>query len=219
MLDFSELVKSVVSRETARSQQITIGPSEVGLCRRKTWYRLRGQERTNETPYRLSAFMGTAIHDAIERELRQQDPDGVEFWPEIACTGIYDGIKITGHVDLYVPAHRLIVDWKTITKSKRSAFPSQSHRYQVHLYAWLLRGAGHEVTHVAIVGLCRDGNEDDVVVHCEPVSDTVLAAAFDWLREAHSDEMPPADQQARRFCARYCQFYDATGQVGCEGQR
>jgi CRISPR/Cas system-associated exonuclease Cas4 (RecB family) len=218
VLDIEALVKAVVSRDTERSQQVDIGPSEVGLCRRKTWYRLRGQEATNAAPYRWSAFMGTAIHTGIEDAIAALDPEGLDLVTEIEVTGVHNGTRIVGHVDLYVPEHALVLDWKTILKSKRRYFPTQSMRYQVHLYAWLLNQAGHEVTHVAVVGMCRDGNEDDFVVHCEPKSHTVLDAAFAWIDEAVGEAMPPADQTPHQFCRRYCQYYDSAGVQGCAGK-
>ena len=44
----------------SRSTQVQIGPSEVGGCRRKVWYRLNDQPETNDNELKLAAIMGTA---------------------------------------------------------------------------------------------------------------------------------------------------------------
>ena len=49
----------------SRSTQVQIGPSEVGGCRRKVWYRLNDQPETNNNELKLAAIMGTAIHAEI----------------------------------------------------------------------------------------------------------------------------------------------------------
>ena len=58
----------------SRSTQVQIGPSEVGGCRRKVWYRLNDQPETNDNELKLAAIMGTAIHAEIERALAD-NPD------------------------------------------------------------------------------------------------------------------------------------------------
>ena len=63
-----KLVKALHNKENsrARSTQVQIGPSELGGCRRKVWYRLNDQPETNDAELKLAAIMGTAIHSAIE---------------------------------------------------------------------------------------------------------------------------------------------------------
>ena len=49
----------------ARSNQTQVGPSELGGCRRKVWYRLNWRDATNDNELKLAAIMGTAIHAEI----------------------------------------------------------------------------------------------------------------------------------------------------------
>ena len=72
MIDPKELlIKALHEKESKRprSKQVQIGPSELGSCRRKVWYKLNNQPETNENELKLSAIMGTAIHGAIEKAL------------------------------------------------------------------------------------------------------------------------------------------------------
>lgn len=212
-MDIKELVKSVAAEKTKRSLQREVGPSEIGLCRRRLWYRLNNHTAVNDVHYNLAAFMGTAIHNAIEEKLRAR---GLQV--EVEVSAEFEGIPLKGHVDCYMPDEGLVIDWKTITKRKRSAFPSTSQRFQVMLYGWMLRESGLRCDEVALVGICRDGNEDDIKVHREPFSMPVVEWALEWLREATGEAMPSADRDAKTFCRAYCQFYDWTGENGCIGR-
>ena len=63
--DPKELLLHVLHSQDAsrdRSTQTEVGPSEIGGCRRKVWYRLNAQPHTNENQSKLAAIMGTAIH-------------------------------------------------------------------------------------------------------------------------------------------------------------
>ncbi len=49
--DPKELLLTVLHAKDAgrdRSKQTQVGPSEIGGCRRKVWYRLQGQPETND---------------------------------------------------------------------------------------------------------------------------------------------------------------------------
>lgn len=215
MLDIEELLVKITHSDNARSFQKEIGPSEIGGCRRRLWYRLRQQPHTNATPYRLSAFMGTAIHKAIESRLKYEQ----DYSTELELQGKYNNTVIKGHLDCYDVKNATVIDWKTITKAKRRKFPTSAQRFQVQLYGWLLQQNNLPCEYVSLVGICRDGNEDDVVIHVEPYSDLIVYTAFAWLDEALNDEMPPADCDARYFCSKYCSYFDASGAVGCQGKR
>jgi hypothetical protein len=189
-----------------RSQQTAIGPSALGGCRRQVWHQMRGDEPCNPNTLRLAAVMGTAIHDRIEQAWLAAYP-GAET--EVEVTAEVDGVPLTGHIDLAEPG--LAVDWKTITKKKTAYFPSEQQRWQVQVYGWMLEQNGRPVETVALVGICRDGNEDDIVVHAEPYDPAVAGEALDWLRALRSTgEAPEPERLADVFCADYCPFYGAS---------
>ena len=193
-----EFVLSLFSdKGSARSLQKAVGPSEIGGCRRRVWSRLVGVQETNPHTLSMAAFMGTAIHTAIEK---------VEVE--------HDGIR--GHVDCYDKQEGEVIDWKTITKRKSSSFPSGQQRTQVHIYGYLLQANGHAVDTVTLVGIPRDGNELDVVIHSEPYSDQIAIDGIAWLREIQENlDVIPGPERPVRFCRDYCPYYDGTGDVGC----
>lgn len=209
-----EFVLSLFSdKGSARSMQKAVGPSEIGGCRRRIWSRLVGAQETNPDTLSMAAFMGTAIHTAIEKKMkRKDDPFDPRFLLELEVE--HDGIR--GHVDCYDKREREVIDWKTITKRKSSSFPSAQQRTQVNIYGYLLEANGHPVDTVTLVGIPRDGNELDVVIHSEPYSRQIAWDGISWLHgiENHLDVIPEPEMP-KRFCRDYCQFYDATGDIGC----
>ena len=85
--DPKELLLHVLHAQDAgrdRSTQTEVGPSEIGGCRRKVWYRLNAQPHTNENQSKLAAIMGTAIHTAIEEAIGAIDPEGKDYLVETA---------------------------------------------------------------------------------------------------------------------------------------
>ncbi len=100
MTDAKELLINVLRAKDAsrsRSVQTQVGPSELGGCRRKVWYRLNAQPETNENELKLAAIMGTAIHAAIEEAIGAIDPKGEKYVVEAAGTiNIFSIIKING---------------------------------------------------------------------------------------------------------------------------
>ena len=129
--ELKELLTSVLHQKDAtrsRSKQTQIGPSELGGCRRKVWYRLNDQPETNDNELKLAAVMGTAIHAAIEEALQHADPTGLKYVVEQEVEA--DGMK--AHIDLWVPELGAVVDWKTSKVRNLAYFPSMQQRWQGH---------------------------------------------------------------------------------------
>ena len=193
----------------SRSTQVQIGPSEVGGCRRKVWYRLNGQPETNENQLKLAAIMGTAIHAEIEKALSGNDQLMIESEVE------YNGMK--AHVDLFVPSTGDVIDWKTSKIRNLSYFPSTQQRWQVQLYGYLLSKNGYVVNRVSLVAIARDGDERDVKVHTEAYDESLALEALGWLATVKEAAEAPAPEKDATYCQHYCQFYDASGEMGCVG--
>ena len=214
--DPKELLLHVLHAQDAsrdRSLQTEVGPSEIGGCRRKVWYRLNAQPHTNENQSKLAAIMGTAIHAAIEEAIGTLDPEGKEYLVETQVA--YGDMK--AHVDLFVPSTGAVIDWKTSKIKNLSYFPSNQQRWQVQVYGYLLSKNGYEVKTVNLVAIARDGNEKDVKVHTEPYDETMALAALAWLENVKASKELPAPEKDASFCKDYCQYYDATEQMGCGG--
>jgi CRISPR/Cas system-associated exonuclease Cas4 (RecB family) len=214
--DPKELLLHVLHAKDAsrdRSQQTEVGPSEIGGCRRKVWYRLNAQPHTNENQSKLAAIMGTAIHAAIEEAIGAIDPEGKEYLVETEVA--YGDMK--AHVDLFVPSTGAVIDWKTSKIKNLSYFPSNQQRWQVQIYGYLLSKNGYEVKTVNLVAIARDGAEKDVKVHTEPYDEVMALAALSWLANVKASETLPDPERDESFCKDYCQYYDASGEMGCTG--
>jgi CRISPR/Cas system-associated exonuclease Cas4 (RecB family) len=188
---------------------VQIGPSELGGCRRKVWYRLNDQPETNDGELKLAAIMGTAIHTEIEKAL-SDNPD-VLLETEVE----YNGMK--AHIDCFVPGTGDVIDWKTSKVKNLGYFPTTQQRWQVQVYGYLLAKNGHKVERVSLVAIARDGDERDVKVHTEPYNEAMALEALGWLSAVKEAAEAPAPEKDASYCQFYCKFYDASGQMGCVG--
>ena len=214
--DPKELLLHVLHAKDAsrdRSMQTEVGPSELGGCKRKVWYRLNAQPHTNDNQSKLAAIMGTAIHAAIEEAIGAIDPEGKEYLVETEVS--FGDMK--AHVDLFVPSTGAVIDWKTSKVKNLSYFPSKQQRWQVQVYGYLLAKNGYAVKTVNLVAIARDGAEKDVKVHSEPYDESVALEALNWLAAVKASTTLPEPEKDASFCKDYCQYYDATEQMGCGG--
>ena len=212
MTDPKELLLNALragDAKRSRSTQVQIGPSELGGCRRKVWYRLNDQPETNDNEMKLAAIMGTAIHAAIEDALSDNKDVLIETEVE------YNGMK--AHIDCYVPGTGDVIDWKTSKVKNLSYFPSTQQRWQVQTYGYLLAKNGHDVKRVSLVAIARDGDERDVKVHTEDYNEAMALEALSWLEAIKASEVAPEPEREENYCKFYCKFYDASGQLGCVG--
>ena len=213
MTDIKQLlVKALHDKENkrGRSTQVQIGPSELGGCRRKVWYRLNNQPETNDNEVKLAAIMGTAIHAAIENALADNQEVLLEKTVE------YGGMK--AHVDCFIPGTGDVVDWKTVKLKNLSYFPSEQQRWQVQVYGYLISKSGlGKVQTVNLVAIPRDGDERDILVHSEPYNEAIALEALNWLEAIRTSQEAPAPEKHESYCKSYCKFYDASGEMGCVG--
>jgi CRISPR/Cas system-associated exonuclease Cas4 (RecB family) len=198
----------------ARSKQTQVGPSELGGCRRKVWYRINGREATNNNELKLAAIMGTAIHAEIEKSISVLDPKGEKYLVETEVE--YNGMK--AHIDLYIPETGDVIDWKTVKVKNLSYFPTQQQRWQVQVYGYLLdkSGKGKPRT-VNLVAIARDGDERDVKVHSEPYDPKMAEEALNWLAAIKESAVAPEPERDQSYCRFYCKYFDESGKVGCTG--
>lgn len=211
-MEITEVLNIISGSKTARDHQVEVGPSEIGGCRRKVWHRLQKTPATNET-LRLAAWMGTAIHTAVERAFNVADPFSERYLREVEVSA--GGLM--GHVDLYDIEAKTVTDWKTTTKKNLRYFPSQQQRTQIHLYGYLLSQNGHPVETVQLIAIVRDGNETDVRQHSEPYDEELALGGIAWLAAVGASEKPPEPEKHRMFCRDYCEFFDMKSDDGCRG--
>lgn len=208
-MDKATLIQALIDTDgkRARSIQTAIGVSSLGDCRRKVWHMARGDEKSNPT-LSLPAIMGTAIHATIEASILNAFADRApENMPMIEKRVEIEGLP-PATIDFFDPMLGEVVDWKTIKLSNVNYFISKQKRWQVQTYAYILTQAGYEVKTVSLVGIPRDGTEDDIIIHSEPYDETVALAALGWLEDVTSMIEPPApEREPLTFCAKYCPFF------------
>ena len=210
------LIKVLRDKDASRSRstQKQVGPSELGGCRRKVWYRLNDQPETNENELKLAAIMGTAIHATIEEALELADPTGEKYVVETEVE--YNGMK--AHIDLWIPETGDVVDWKTVKVKNLSYFPSTQQRWQVQVYGYLLEKSGKgKPRNVNLVAIARDGDERDVRIHSEAYDPAIAEEALNWLSAIKESAEVPEPEKDDNFCKSYCKYYDVTGEMGCVG--
>lgn len=175
-------------RNQPRSQQKTIGPSEIGdPCDHCLAARLAGWTR-NEPSVAWLPFIGTAVHALLE-DMFNSPADG--FLTERRVTvGTILGQPISGSTDLWIEhvggtdTAGMTVDWKIVGKStldkiKRTGEPTGTYRAQAHLYARGWNHAGKPTSHVAIFYLPRNAMSlADAVFWSEPYDEQIAIDAL-----------------------------------------
>ena len=212
-MEIKEMLVSALHKKESqrpRSTQVQIGPSELGGCRRKVWYKLNDQPETNDNELKLAAIMGTAIHGAIEKALA--DNKDVVLEAEVE----YNGMK--AHVDCFIPTTGDVIDWKTVKAKNLAYFPSLQQRWQVHTYGYLIEQSGlGKVHNVHLVAIPRDGDERDIKVYSEKYDSSIALEALNWLEAIKVSTTAPEPERDENYCKFYCKYFDANGEMGCVG--
>lgn len=188
-----------------RSQQVSVGWSEVGGCRAALGFKLDGTWPSDETDS-WGAQRGTAIHEYLQPILAAP---GVRTEVETSYRGI------PGHADIVEPTS--VTDIKS-TKLANSKLWAADHsllrpkRIQAHGYAAGLVDAG-ELPHDATVRLLVvpvDGTFADWWVWEEPFDRSLADEGADRLEEVRermaAGEHLPKDKPYA-YCQTWCAFF------------
>lgn len=201
-MDKQQLIAALVAHDSSRprSLQTAVGVSSLGDCKRKVWHMVQGDAVTNQNTLRLPAILGTAIHSAIEGVV---GGDGILIEHRVEIEGLPPAT-----IDYFDTVAGEVVDWKTITLKNVDYFVTQQKRWQVQVYGYLMTKAGYQVNTVKLIGIPRDGTENDIVEHSEPYDEAVAIKALNWLDEIRGmDDAPEPEREPKSFCQKYCQFY------------
>lgn len=190
--------------EHPRSQQVTIGPSEVGTpCERRIGYKLLNTPVANHQPPAWRPTVGTAVHSWLDDVFQAHDinagrvDDHELRWltERRLAVGDIAGVPLTGTCDLFDTATGTSIDWKivgvtTLRKAKAAVSRGEIHdpqyRVQGHLYGrgWELKG--HQVHTVAVCFLPSAGELSDAVFWSEPYDRQVAVDALTRLARIHA---------------------------------
>lgn len=165
-------------RNSPRSKQVAIGPSEIGdACDQKIARILANAARVNFRGDPWAAIVGTAVHAWLEGAVKRfqaahpsmpslAEMDVATWRTEME---VYVDEMITGHSDLYSGDS---IDYKTSSKegiaSMRLHGPSLGYRTQGHIYGLAHHRAGRPIRDVVIVWVPRAGRLNDMYLWREP---------------------------------------------------
>lgn len=160
-LELSNIITEA-SKWTPRSQQVYIGPSEVGQeCVRKLAYKLLDWDKANESGGgSWAANVGTAIHSFLE-DIFSKHPDRYEVEQKVQIRA-----NLSGTIDLWDKEKGYVLDWKTTSpagvKAKRSEGATAQQITQVQLYGYGKAQQGVQVNKVGLIFLPTGGSIDDM---------------------------------------------------------
>lgn len=179
MIDPRDLAISLLSKQSERDKQISIGASNLSnTCSRCLADDMIGV-RQPQGKYYMGAVIGSALHAHLE--LQAQDDPNLLTEQRVIIGEIegYGEVKSTS--DLFVIDDGLVVDWKTTTKKKmlslKDAFntaPSEydtnvllsarstakKYTHQMLLYGMGIENLGYKVNAVVPVFIARDSTSD-----------------------------------------------------------
>lgn len=197
-----------------RSQQVALGMSELGTCRRRAGYKLMRIPPVNRVGS-VQAVMGTAIHDAVADAVRRVGKPG-----DLVERGVgYAGLK--GRLDRYESEEQRVVDTKTCSSRWMEHIKlhgaSLGHRWQLSFYAAALITDGVPVKLCRLDYLVRDtGEEHQIEWEFNPKD---VRDALEWLREVRATPLPmlPRDEEPDSPACRGCPYGGIDGGICWQG--
>lgn len=221
------------NQSSARTQQVTLGCSEAGnKCERRIAYTMAGVPKVN-FPDPLKANIGTAYHTWLDhRTSEYQQVNGTSEW--VTETEVWPAEFLKGHVDLYSSKRRLVLDWKTTSKTilaewRKTGIPHE-YMVQIMLYGKGMINAGFPVDRVGLVPIDRSGALRDVKVYTVPYDEEFALSALRrvWKIGKKLNDMGETPDFGRLefhadyvMCG-YCPFYRGgtkpADSTGCPGR-
>lgn len=205
----------LADQQRPRTQQVQIGFSDLGGCRKRAGYKLALTPHVN-TAGSIQAAIGTGVHDLVAKVLAEQVEDGDLVEHQVSFAGI------TGRLDRYEAATRTVRDTKTTSarwlEHIKLHGAEDGHWWQVSCYAAGLIEQGTPVEYVAIEYLARDTGEEYVLSKpFDPAHD--VRDALLWLRNVRDtplDALPRDYDPDSQYC-RGCPYGGLDGGICWEG--
>ena len=208
---------------TERSKQVQIGISEVGMdCRKCVARKLAEVHRIPDGSW--YPFIGTAVHDALEKGFNERYPDDYKL-EERLFVHDYKTMSLTGSCDMFAHKNGVVNDWKVVgdavLKDAAKGKIKDQYRVQAQLYGYGWAQKGFDVTHVALSFLPRADKLESAVVVLMRYEESVAVNALAQLEsmidaaelvgwEKVIDKQPKAS-----FCFS-CRRYDQTDYMDIE---
>lgn len=220
-------------KNAARSQQKTIGPSEMGdPCDRRIGYRVAEVPEVNDRFDPWAAIVGTSIHSWLDEAISSYVlAHGSSSW--LTETRVQISQIIGGRSDLFNVDEACVIDHKgagpSVMKKTVKDGPGPGYVVQVQLYGYGYEQLGLEVKKVALAFYPRAGWLRDMYVWTADYDRNVALAAIDRvsriasqvieldaLKEGHRWQQVPATPSDH--CG-FCPWYvsDREAEVGANG--
>ena len=199
-----------------QSRDGILGPSDIGFCRQKATL-VSKQIQPTDNPPKWSAAVGTALHTYIEAAIQNNLGWLVGSIDHIRTTAtLPSGAQISGHPDIVVIESNAVLDIKTVNGFEwtRRNGPSQSHKYQRHLYALgLIQGGILDGDRPVIVGniyFDRSGKESEPLVFAEEMDPSLTTEIDQWVEDviyAVKNDQDASRDVAAAVCEQICEFF------------
>jgi len=221
------------ARRAPRSQQVALGPSEIGAaCSRQLAYKLMHHTQTNSGSDPWPSIVGTAVHSWLaDAFLAANDRLGrIRYLVEQRLT-IRAGL--IGTCDLYDADRGMVIDHKvpgttSMARAKKDG-PPPTYRVQAHTYGYGFAQLGLPVRDVALALYPRGGMLAGLWIWSEPYDenialqalsrhDAILEAVTALDVESHPERYREIPRVTGHACT-YCPFWKPgrdTGD-GCPG--
>lgn len=158
-LPVPQVLADLAAYEAAHPHPAGIGPSDIGECPRRVFYRVTGtpQDREEAAILRATAWLGAAVHQAIAEARKHAHPTWLVEQPVTV-----PGMERPGTCDAYMDDLRNVDDVKTKSGRGFDAILGRGKAYdsdveQTELYALGLEDAGHEVATCSVTYVDRNG--------------------------------------------------------------
>lgn len=166
---YARELRGVITRAAVlapRSQQVRLGPSELGVeCDRQVVGKLAQAHKTNNVSDPWPSIVGTAVHAWLsDAFLADNGRENLLRW--VTETRVTPHPDYPGSSDLYDALEQAVVDWKvlgatSLAKVKSTAGPSRKYRVQLVLYGIGFRALGLPVKRVVLAALPRTASTLD----------------------------------------------------------
>jgi hypothetical protein len=173
-------LKSLIHQQSdahPRSQQKTLGPSEIGTpCARRLAASLLQFDQINPDGDPLPSWLGTAGHARLEDAVALDNERTPGRWLSERRVTVREGLS--GTCDLYDTRTNTVIDFKFVGTTKAADYrkngPSPEYKVQAHCYGRGYRNEGFPVERVGIWFLPRAGFLSRSWIWTEEYSDQVV---------------------------------------------
>lgn len=202
-----------------RTQQVRLGPSDLGGCRELIRAKITGDIHTNGEPMpgvKWAAFVGTAVGDFIEKAVG--DHGGADTQVNLTCT-LPSGIKVTGNCDILLPNRGGVADLKGKDGLDEVLREGSSLEYKIQISAYLIGAHQAGLVDDDAVGVLiyydRSGKNKQVITDAYTIEEArgwidVAQERLDTIADAIAKgEHAPRDWDESRCFYWGCPMYNA----------